>query len=274
MSGIRQPVAAGTFYPRSAEALASTVDELVRAVPSAGRRSLPSNVVRGLIVPHAGYVYSGPVAATAYALLEGRPAPSVTVILGPSHFVPLQALAASPRDAWRTPLGDVPVDATLRSRLVAGGSASDEAPHLEEHSIEVQLPFLQRCLPGTPILPLAVGRGSPEAGATALDASLEDQALLLVSTDLSHYHPAATARQMDQRTATNVEALAVDELRDTDACGVDALRVALTWARQRGHDVVRLDLRNSADTAGSPDRVVGYGAFAIVEPWSQTASTT
>jgi AmmeMemoRadiSam system protein B len=273
VTGVREPVVAGSFYPGSADLLASTVDELLASATVRGPAIEPG-ALRGLIVPHAGYVYSGPVAASGYALLRPSATPAVVVILGPSHFESLTGMAVAPHDAWRTPLGEVPLDRALRCAIVDAGATSDDLPHRAEHSIEVQLPFLQRCLPGTSILPLAVGRGSPEAGAALLDASIEDQVLLVVSTDLSHYHDAATARQLDQRTATVVVALAVDGLRDIDACGVDALRVALTWAKQRAYDVIRLDLRNSADTAGSPDRVVGYGAFAIVEPRSQAASTT
>jgi AmmeMemoRadiSam system protein B len=264
VTGVREPVVAGSFYPGSADLLASTVDELLASATVRGPAIEPG-ALRGLIVPHAGYVYSGPVAASGYALLRPSATPAVVVILGPSHFESLTGMAVAPHDAWRTPLGEVPLDRALRRAIVDAGATSDDLPHRAEHSIEVQLPFLQRCLPGVPILPVAVGRGSPHAKAELLDQVLPLDALLVVSTDLSHYHDAATASELDERTAASIEAGAVDDLRDADACGVDALRLALAWALRRGDALQRLDLRNSADTAGDPSRVVGYGAFAIIE---------
>lgn len=265
MTGVRAPVVAGSFYPAAPGVLAGTVDGLLAGARSESHPALDRARLRGLIVPHAGYAYSGPVAATAYALLPlpGR-APSVVVILGPSHFEPLRGLAVSTREAWRTPLGEVPIDDQVRRTLVARGTASDEAPHRDEHSIEVQLPFLQRCLPGVPLLPMAVGSGSPWAAAELLVEVLPEDALLVVSTDLSHYHGAARARELDARTAAAVERADVEALRPDDACGVDALRVAVAWAQLGGHLIRVLELGNSADTAGDPRRVVGYGAFAIL----------
>lgn len=265
MSDLRHAVVAGTFYPGSADQLALSVDSLLGVASALDRPDFPPHELRGLVVPHAGYEYSGPVAATAYALLAqlAKP-PSVVVILGPSHFEPLEGLAPAPHDAWSTPLGEVSLDGDVRRRLTRAGAVSSDLPHRAEHSIEVQLPFLQRCLPGVAVLPVAVGHGPPRVGAEALDEALSAEALLVVSTDLSHYHGAATARRLDARTAAAVEDLAVDELQAADACGVDALRMGLAWAVRRGYRVARLDLRNSADTAGDPTRVVGYGAFGII----------
>ena len=264
MSHVRQPAVAGRFYPGAADVLATTVDGLLGTALQAGQPATRMKL-RGLIVPHAGYEYSGPIAASAYALLaQPRAMSAAVVILGPSHFEPLRDMAAAPHDAWRTPLGEVVLDAEVRRALVDGGASSSETPHRAEHSIEVQLPFFQRCLPDVPVLPVAVGGDSPRDWAELLAEVLPNDVLLVVSTDLSHYRDAVTARRLDARTAEAIEALDVDAIGPADACGVDALRVAMAWSRLRHHHVRRLDLRNSADTVGDPSRVVGYGAFAII----------
>lgn len=266
---IREPAVAGSFYPGSAPALARTVDQLLDeaavAPPAQARHRL-----RGVIAPHAGYVYSGPVAASAYALVRAVHArPLGVIILGPSHFWPLRGAALASHSAWRTPLGDIVVDAARRERSLAAGLVVDDAAHASEHSIEVQLPFLQRLWPDgswPPVLPIAVGQGPPEALARSLAAILDDDSLLVVSTDLSHYRSAAEARRLDTRTAAAIEALDHGAIGDDDACGCQPVRAALLWVRQKGLTVRLLDLRDSAHTAGSPDRVVGYGAFAIEGP--------
>lgn len=259
---VRLPVVAGSFYPGSASALASEVDALLE---TAAAGACAGSHVRGIVAPHAGYLYSGPVAASAYACLaSGAAKPARIVIAGLSHFEPLRGLAATGAGAWRTPLGDVAVDSAGREALVGAGATVDDAPHQAEHSIEVQLPFLQRCLGGVPVLPVAVGRGPAEDAARILDVALTDDAVLVVSTDLSHYHDAAAARRLDARTAAAVEALDLGAVAPDDACGADPLRAAMAWARARGFRIELLDLRNSADTAGDPGRVVGYGAFSIV----------
>lgn len=260
--GVRSPVAAGSFYAGSAHTLAGDVEDLLasaRVEPVAA-----GEIVRGVVSPHAGYVYSGPIAASAYRFLRLAPDPARIVVLGPSHFEPLRGLAVTAAEAWRTPLGDLPIDHDGRATLLANGAISADAPHRSEHSIEVQLPFVQRCFPGVPVLPVAVGDGDPETGARTMAPTLDDDSLLVVSTDLSHYLDADTARRRDARTAAAVEALELDALRPYGACGFEALRVGLAWARSHRCEVRLLDLRNSADTAGDPDRVVGYGAFAIV----------
>lgn len=270
---VRPSIAAGSFYPGSATRLAADVDDLLASAmasaassTSAGRPS-GATVTRGIITPHAGYEYSGPIAATAYAAATapgGRPARIASVvILGPSHFEPLIGLAVPSHRSWRTPLGEVAIDQGARLALVDAGAAIDDRAHRSEHSIEVQLPFVQRCFPGVPVLPVAVGWGDPLSGADLVEQVLTGDALLVVSTDLSHYHDAATAQALDARTAAMVEVLDLASLRAEDACGVDALRVGVAWARRSACRIRLLDLRNSADTAGERDRVVGYGAFEI-----------
>jgi len=263
-TAVRDPVVAGTFYPGTASALGSTVDGLLDGAALSAAESLPGQpALRGVIVPHAGYSYSGPVAARAFALVAAQPPPRSVVILGASHFWPLRGLAVPSHAAWRTPLGIVSIDATRRATAQRAGVLRDDRPHTSEHSIEVQLPFLQRICPGVPVLPVAVGDGAPDVLAVTLARILDEDTLLVVSTDLSHYQPADVARRLDARTAAAIEALDHTEIGPDDACGVHALRASLAWARSAGSMVRRLDLRNSADTAGSPEWVVGYGAFSI-----------
>jgi AmmeMemoRadiSam system protein B len=235
------------------------VDRLIAAATSRGGPR-----PWGLVVPHAGYRYSGPVAATAYAALRPWAGEIERVaLLGPAHFAPLRGCAVSSARAWRTPLGDVPVDDRLRTRALGSGAVVDDLAHAPEHALEVQLPFLQ-CMLGDRlrILPVAVGIDDATAGAVVgLVGSLAD--LVVVSTDLSHYHDAGTARALDRRTADAVVAADPDGIGPEDACGRHALRAVIAHARATGMRVELLDLRTSADTSGDAERVVGYGAFAI-----------
>lgn len=250
--GTRPAAVAGTFYPSSPRRLARTVDDLLDAVDVPAGEPAPV----ALIVPHAGYRFSGPVAASAYARIRGHPFRRV-VALGPAHFVPVDGLAVPSAEAFQTPLGPVPVDT---SDLLV--DVCDRA-HADEHSIEVQLPFLQRALPpGWSLVPIAVGDGPAAPVADAIDEVIDESTLTIVSTDLSHYHEVDTARRLDKATADAVVARDPDALGDGAACGLFALRGLLHWAGRRNLAVRLLDLRNSADTAGDPSRVVGYGAFA------------
>jgi hypothetical protein len=250
---IRRPAVAGLFYPEDPSELAGAVDALLDQTDSE-----PVPGLRGLVAPHAGYVYSGPVAASAFAVV---PRAARVVLLGPSHFVPLDGLAVSGADSWATPLGEVAVAGNMRDTAVAAGAAVDDVPHTREHALEVELPFLQRACPeGLEILPVAVGRARAEEVA-ALIESLD--ALVVVSTDLSHYHDHETAREIDGQTAEAVVRRDPGAIGDTSACGVFALRGLVEHARRADLEVELLDLRTSADTAGDPERAVGYGAFAL-----------
>lgn len=249
----RPPAVAGSFYPADPDRLAATVDDLLaRASPRADHP-------RAIIAPHAGYVYSGPVAASAFATLA-REAYRRVVILGPAHFVPVRGIAAPSVGAFATPLGDVPIDTEARD---AAGVRIDDAPHAPEHSLEVQLPFLQRALDPVPILPLAVGDASPGETADALDRVWDEETLVVCSSDLSHYldHDAAAAR--DRRTAEAICARDVAAIGPDDACGAAAIRGLLEAVVRHDLSVQLLDLRTSGDTAGDRARVVGYGAFAL-----------
>jgi len=264
-SQVRHPAVAGSFYPARPELLREAVERcLVQAAPPAlGGR------LRALIAPHAGYVYSGPVAGSAYAVLAGvSPPPRRVVILGPSHFVPFAGLALPESDQLETPLGTVPVDPladTLPERFAQ--VIRSERAHAREHSLEVHLPFLQCVLSdGFTVVPLAVGRASPAEVAETIELFWEHpDTLVVVSTDLSHYLPAEEARAVDARTSRLVVAEEVEGLEPDMACGQQPLAGLLLAARRRGWSVALLDLRNSGDTAGDPDRVVGYGAFAVVD---------
>jgi hypothetical protein len=255
----RSPVVAGAFYPADPDELAVLVDRLLREA----RPAEPAVRPRALIVPHAGYEYSGPVAASAYALLGGASISHV-VLLGPAHFVPLGGATVSGTAAWATPLGHVPIDDDLRARAVDAGARMNDRAHELEHSLEVQLPFLQRALtaPFT-VVPIVVGASEAAPIGDLIDALGGPDTLVVISTDLSHYHDAATARRLDRRTADAVLACDPGSIGPEDACGVFALRGIVELARRRSCQIRLLDLRNSADTAGDPGRVVGYGAFAV-----------
>ena len=257
---------AGTFYPSDPAALRATVDRHLRAAAETAAGAVPGAPPKAVVAPHAGYAYSGPVAAFAYArLLPHRGRVERVVLLGPAHRLRLTAIAAPGVDALATPLGTVPLDTAWRDRLVAAGSivVSDRA-HAGEHSLEVHLPFLQVALGGVSVLPLVVGQVPAAAVADLLDSVWGgEETLIVVSTDLSHYHDHDTATELDRRTAAAIAARRPEAVEPGDACGVYPLRGLLAAAGRRGLDVELLDLRTSGDTSGRTDRVVGYGAFAL-----------
>ena len=261
---VRPPAVSGTFYPADGPALRAFVEgALQAATPADGAAGAAPKAV---IVPHAGYVYSGPVAASAYArVLAARDRITRVVLVGPAHRVAVPAIAAPAVDAFSTPLGVVRVDTRRRDALgEAGLVALRDDVHADEHSLEVQLPFLQVCLGDVAVLPLAVGRVAATKVATVLEQVWGgEETLVVVSTDLSHYHDHATATELDRRTAAAILERRPERLGPTDACGVLPLQGLLMVADRLGLDVELLDLRTSADTAGGPERVVGYGAFAL-----------
>jgi AmmeMemoRadiSam system protein B len=258
----RPAAVAGTFYPGDAATLAAEVDALLDAAPV-----WTGDAPKALVVPHAGYVYSGPIAASGYATLRSaRGRVQRVVLLGPAHFVPVRGLAAPSVDAFSTPLGDVRVDSEARSAaLELPGVLVDDAAHAREHSLEVHLPFLQRVLGAdVTIVPFVVGRAAPEVVAAVLDLLWGgDETIVVVSSDLSHYLDHTTASARDRRTADMIVTGDLDALAPDDACGAYPVRGLLVAAGRHGLHTTMLDLRNSGDTAGSHDRVVGYGAFAL-----------
>lgn len=262
-AAVRPAALAGSFYPARPDQLAGMADFYL-AQP--GGSTLPAP--KALIAPHAGFVYSGPIAARAYARLgPGRATIRRVVLLCPNHRVALRGIAAPTARAFHTPLGDVALDQAALAALVEGGQAvwSDEA-HAQEHAIEVHLPFLQRTLDDFILVPLVVGEAAPDQVGRVLDALWGGaETLILVSSDLSHYHGYDEARIRDERTAAAIERLDIAALladRDS-ACGRHAIAGLLNQARTRELACLRLDLRNSGDTEGDAGRVVGYGAWAF-----------
>ena len=263
---MRAPAVAGAFYPADPAVLTATVDELMDTVQVPDGEALAA----AYVVPHAGYRYSGPTAAYVYARLRYH-AERVdrVVVLGPAHRVPLRGAAVPVADRWRTPLGVVDLDTGTAERLAMQGLAvASDVPHEPEHSIEVQVPFLQRVRHEKPplVAPICVGQCPAEEVAAIIDEAAGPDALVLCSTDLSHYLTEAQARQQDDATAAAIVDLAPERVGLRDACGVFALRGLLHWARERGGHAQLLDLCTSADTGGTPDRVVGYCAAAVGKP--------
>ena len=260
---VRPPAVAGAFYPGDARVLERDVRRYLAEADAVD----PDLMLRMLIVPHAGYVYSGPVAATGYRLVAEMTGLRRIVMLGPSHYTWFPGLALPGADLLSTPLGTVAVDATAvevlsRSRHVISSAAA----HQREHSLEVQLPFLQIVAPGVPVVPLLTGDIAPADAAAIVEPLLDDETLLLVSSDLSHYHDDATARRLDAVTVRAIERLDPAALDRDSACGRTGIQTALLVARRRGYGVQVLDVRNSSDTAGPPDRVVGYASIALGIP--------
>ncbi len=262
---VRPAAVAGAFYPAEPERLAREVEELLGSVE---RFALPLSVPKALVVPHAGYVYSGPVAAAAYdAIAPARGIVRRVVLLGPAHRVPLRGLALPAAEAFETPLGPVALDREAMRELAALAQVKvSEAVHAMEHSLEVQLPFLQRTLGDFRLVPLAVGEASADDVAAVLERLWGGpETLVVVSTDLSHYHDYDTARRVDRATLARIAACATD-IRHEEACGATPLNGLLALARRRGLPVRLLGACNSGDTAGGRARVVGYAAFALEEP--------
>lgn len=268
MQSVRPPAVAGMFYPGTPAVLGSAVRAYLAEARSPADPEAP--LPKALIVPHAGYVYSGPVAASAYRLLAaGRNTIRRIVLLGPVHRVPVRGLALPSSTAFSTPLGTVAVDPTAAARALEMSQVGvNEAAHAPEHSLEVQLPFLQTVLDDFQIVPLAVGDASAEEVALVIERLWGGpETLIVVSSDLSHYHSYGAARQLDRGTAAAI--LSLDSsLGHGQACGATPINGLALCAQRRGLKAELIDLRNSGDTAGDKTRVVGYAAFAFSEPRS------
>jgi AmmeMemoRadiSam system protein B len=260
---VRHSAVAGTFYPNDrAELERSVAKYLADASVDAPGTPAP----KALIVPHAGFVYSGPVAASAYARIAHlRGIVTRVVLLGPSHRVPLRGLAASSADAFETPLGEVRLDRDAIDQILAFPQVHlFDAAHASEHSLEVQLPFLQYLLGDFCLVPLSVGDVEPEQVSEVIEAlwgGAETQ--IVVSSDLSHYYPYETAQARDAATSRAIEALDEHGLDSESACGRSPARGLLLAARRHGLSARTVDLRNSGDTAGGKGEVVGYGSYVF-----------
>ncbi|WP_207063018.1 AmmeMemoRadiSam system protein B [Motiliproteus sp. SC1-56] len=256
---VRQPAVAGFFYPDDPVVLRRDIDHYLAQNPCSGVTP------KALVVPHAGYAFSGPVAARAYNLLRAL-AKTIrrVVLLGPSHRVPLRGLALPGCDTFMTPLGAVALDSEGMAALARMPQVRVmPSAHAQEHSLEVQLPFLQRLLDDFRLLPLVVGQCQAEE----VDEVLEQvwggrETLIVISSDLSHYHPYGEAQRLDRATSEAVCACRA-QLSGEQACGAYPLNGLLHLAARRGLEIELLDLRNSGDTEGPRDRVVGYGAYAL-----------
>jgi hypothetical protein len=264
MAAIRPAAVAGMFYPREPRELEREVAELIDGVESLTPRF---GHPKALIVPHAGYIYSGPVAARAYdELVAARGVVKRVVLLGPVHRVPVRGLALPGVEAFDTPLGRIPVDtAAARTLAPYRQVVTSAAAHAMEHSLEVQLPFLQKMLGEFSLLPFAVGDAKPQEVAEVIERLWGGpETLFVLSTDLSHYHEYERARAIDQATLARIASFDTD-LNHEEACGATPLNGFLAAARARGLSIRLLGACNSGDTAGGRDRVVGYSAFALYE---------
>jgi MEMO1 family protein len=262
-SNIRPPAVAGQFYPDNPAELRRMVEGFLReAKRNQGAAS------KAVIVPHAGYIFSGPVAASAYARLAvGRESIKRVVLIGPSHRVPFDGLAVTSAETWATPLGAIPVDtkSIQQIRPLRQVSVLDEA-HTFEHSLEVHLPFLQIVLADFKIVPLVVGEATGAEVAEVIEKLWGgDETCFVISSDLSHYYDYATARALDAATARAIEALKPQDIGERDACGRVPICGLLEAARRHGLHAQTVDLRNSGDTAGPRSQVVGYGAWVFSE---------
>jgi len=258
-SDVRPPAVAGQFYPAEPARLRGQVLRLLEeATPPAA--PLP----KALIAPHAGYMYSGAVAAAAFATLRERPqAIERVVLIGPAHYVAVRGVAVPSVAAFETPLGRVPMDRDGLDALAGlPFIVRADAPHAPEHALEVELPFLQQLLPDFRLLPLVVGDAQPQEVADLLAAVWSGpETLIVISSDLSHFHDYRTAQRLDGATAQAVERGDWAAIGPNEACGCLAVAGLLIEASRRGVKARRLALCNSGDTAGSRDRVVGYGAW-------------
>jgi len=260
-ANVRRPAVAGLFYPADPRALAREVERLLAQSTAA-----PAPPPKAIIAPHAGYIYSGSVAASAYTRLRAaRDTIRRVVLLGPAHRVWFHGLALPSTQYFESPLGRVPLDAQALERIVDLPQVTvNDRAHAEEHSLEVHLPFLQTLFADFALVPLVVGQAdAAEVGEVIERLWGGPETLIVVSSDLSHYHPYETAQRLDRATSAAIEALRYEAIGDADACGRIPVSGLLYVARRRGLAVRTIDLRNSGDTAGPRESVVGYGAYLV-----------
>jgi len=280
---VRQAAVAGLFYPRDAKTLSEMIDGFLAKVVEE-----PVANVRGLVCPHAGYEFSGPTAAFSYKLLAGKDVRTV-IVLCPSHYADFAGAYVLTEDVFATPLGEAPV--SPRARELArikpftssprarvdrpswwrqsprtAPAAGEDTPDTWEHSGEVQVPFLQRVLGGFEIVPVVFGRVDPIEAAKALEGQIDERTVIVASSDLSHYHPYDQARALDTRCLEAICSLDIEAMKGQEACGAGPIMALMHLAKLKGWQARLLDYRNSGDTAGGKDSVVGYGAVVFYEP--------
>jgi len=260
MSNVRTPAVAGLFYPNDPHELRAMLAQYLKP------DSPPQKIPKAIIVPHAGYVYSGSIAGSAYTrLMAARGSITRVVLLGPAHRVGFHGLALPDADFFMSPLGRIPIDSAAVAKISRLPQVHVlEQAHAQEHSLEVQLPFLQEVLGKFTLVPLVVGEAKPTEVSEVLESLWGgDETLIVVSSDLSHYHDYHTAQQRDRATTQAIEQLNPAAIDYDAACGRNPVNGLLHAARLRGLTVTTIDLRNSGDTAGPRDRVVGYGAYVF-----------
>lgn len=260
MPHVRKAAVAGVFYPDNPIILQQDIERFLALSP------ITMSTPKALIVPHAGYIYSGSVAASAYAqLATARKTIHRVVLLGPAHRVGFRGLATSSAAFFSTPLGDIPVDqAAMEALLMLPQVHIIDAAHEQEHSLEVQLPFLQTVLNDFSLIPLVVGDAQAAEVVEVIETLWgNEETLLLISSDLSHFHDYETAQRMDRLTSFAIEQLNPQAIDHEQACGHNPVNGLLLAAQHHHLSVRTLDLRNSGDTAGDKNRVVGYGAYAF-----------
>ena len=286
---VRAPAVAGLFYPGDAAALSKAIDGLLAAAPD---HSIPR--LRGLVCPHAGYEYSGQTAAIAYKLLAGRDVQTV-VVMGPSHYALFQGASIPNADAYKTPLGLVPISEKAkglasvapfalepqclvqrpgwwRQSPKSAPEAGQDTPETWEHSVEVQVPFLQKTLKNFKLLPVVVGEVDPAQAAKVLAERIDDRTIVVASSDLSHYHNYQAAKGLDDHCVKAICDVNIEAMATQEACGKGPVLVLLHLARRKGWKAQLLDYRNSGDVTGEKDRVVGYTAVAFYEPAPENLS--
>jgi hypothetical protein len=282
---VREPAVAGLFYPAEPKQLSAMLDRLLAAA-----ETQPLGTLRALICPHAGYEYSGPIAAHSYKQLAGRDVRTV-LLMAPSHYAFFDGVSVLDAEAYKTPLGLVPVSSKsvelakekpLRPEPRGGvrrppwsgqspkraGAREDDTPETWEHSGEVQVPFLQKSLTNFSLVSLVFGQVDPRKAADVLAKHLDDQTVLIASSDLSHYHPYEEARGLDESCVKAICELDLAKLKNAEACGLGPIQTLVHLAKTKGWHTKLLDYRNSGDTAGDKSGVVGYAAIAFFEPGS------
>jgi AmmeMemoRadiSam system protein A len=286
---VRLPAVAGLFYPADPAELSKTLDGLLARAPA---QSIPK--LRALICPHAGYPYSGPTAAIGYKNLAGRDVRTV-IILAASHYADFRGASVPDAEVYRTPLGDVPISEKARRLVGSHGfvleprcrvarpqwssqgpkpapAAGEDTPETWEHSLEVQVPFLQRTLTNFALVPVILGEADPAQVAAAVAGILDDQTIVVASTDLSHYHSQAVAKDLDNRCVKAIVGTDIDAMKTQEACGKLPVLALMHLARLKGWKALLLDRRTSGDATGEQNRVVGYAAIAFHETGRETYS--
>jgi MEMO1 family protein len=259
MNKIHPPQVAGLFYPRESNKLREMLQEFLFAA-----KTQDEPIPKAIIAPHAGYIYSGPIATSAYACLsKAKGKITRVVLLAPSHHHAFQGFAFSSADFFATPLGPIPVDTDALEKISALSAVQClDSAFSYEHSLEVQLPFLQYQLQDFKLVPILTGEASSDEVATILDTLWDGtETLVVISSDLSHYLDYNSAQNLDKRAVSAILTLNPEGLSDEQACGHVAVRGLLQLASEKGLKAKLLDLRNSGDTAGKQAQVVGYGAF-------------